>query len=85
MFHGTKVVCHPFRQCEIPVVGDKHVDHEKGTGVVKITPAHDKNDWEVGQRHGLKVLTVMDDGCNMAGECIKFAGRDAKIQGKGSS
>jgi len=72
-FHGAKV-WHPFRQCEIPVVVDEHVDPEMGTGVVKITPAHDNNDWEVGKRHGLQVVTVMDDGGHMVGECANFTG-----------
>lgn len=72
-FHGAKV-WHPFRQCEIPVVVDEHVDPEMGTGVVKITPAHDNNDWVVGQRHGLQVISVMDEGGYMIGECTKFVG-----------
>jgi len=72
-YHGARV-WHPFRECEIPVVVDDHVDPEKGTGVVKITPAHDNNDWEVGRRHGLQVVTVMDESGHMVGECTKFVG-----------
>jgi valyl-tRNA synthetase len=45
----------------IPIVGDEHVDPEFGTGAVKVTPAHDPNDFEIGQRHGLPSLTVMDE------------------------
>ena len=46
---------------EIPVVADEYVDMEFGTGVVKITPAHDPNDFEVGLRHNLEVIRVLDD------------------------
>ncbi|NNN31005.1 valine--tRNA ligase [Streptomyces sp. S3(2020)] len=45
----------------IPVVADRHVDPEFGTGAVKVTPAHDPNDFAIGQRHGLESLTVMDE------------------------
>jgi len=45
----------------IPVVADTHVDPEFGTGAVKVTPAHDPNDFAIGQRHGLESLTVMDE------------------------
>lgn len=45
----------------IPVVADKHVDPEFGTGAVKVTPAHDPNDFDIGQRHNLPALTVMDE------------------------
>ncbi|MGL5151585.1 MAG: valine--tRNA ligase [Clostridium sp.] len=51
----------PLTDREIPVVGDDYVDIEFGTGAVKITPAHDPNDFEVGKRHGLKEIRVMDD------------------------
>src|SRR5436190_16109466 len=50
----------PLADRDIPIVGDDYVDREFGTGVVKITPAHDFNDWLVGQRHGLQVLQVLD-------------------------
>ena len=46
---------------EIPIVADEHSDPEKGTGAVKITPAHDFNDFEVGKRHGLEQINVLDD------------------------
>jgi valyl-tRNA synthetase len=45
----------------IPIVGDEHVDPEFGTGCVKITPAHDFNDYEIGQRHGLPMINILDD------------------------
>ena len=58
--HGAKVLL-PLLNREIPVVADDYVDREFGTGVVKITPAHDFNDFEVGARHGLDRINVMDE------------------------
>ena len=46
----------------IPIVADEYSDPEKGTGAVKITPAHDFNDFEVGRRHGLPPINVLDAG-----------------------
>ncbi|TWG00034.1 valine--tRNA ligase [Kitasatospora viridis] len=51
----------PLTDREIPVVADEHVDPEFGTGAVKVTPAHDPNDFAIGQRHGLPNLSVMDE------------------------
>ncbi|MFF3750248.1 valine--tRNA ligase [Streptomyces sp. NPDC002018] len=51
----------PLTDRTIPVVADTHVDPEFGTGAVKVTPAHDPNDFEIGQRHGLPNITVMDE------------------------
>ncbi|MGH8776908.1 MAG: valine--tRNA ligase, partial [Jiangellaceae bacterium] len=51
----------PLTGRRIPVVGDAHVDPSFGTGMVKVTPAHDPNDFEIGQRHGLPALTVLDE------------------------
>ena len=61
---------------EIPVVCDTYVDREFGTGVVKITPAHDPNDFEVGVRHGLPVVKVLTDDAHMTQDCGKYAGMD---------
>ena len=55
-----KFVLTPFTDRRIPVVADEHVDPEFGTGAVKVTPAHDPNDWAIGQRHNLEVLNVMN-------------------------
>lgn len=55
-----KQVALPLCDRDIPVVGDTYADPEKGTGAVKITPAHDFNDWEVGKRAGLDVINIMD-------------------------
>uniref|UniRef100_A0A8C0XKF9 valine--tRNA ligase n=1 Tax=Castor canadensis TaxID=51338 RepID=A0A8C0XKF9_CASCN len=55
-----KSVIHPFLSRSLPIVFDDFVDMEFGTGAVKITPAHDQNDYEVGQRHGLEAISIMD-------------------------
>jgi valyl-tRNA synthetase len=57
---GTEVVL-PLTGRRIPIVADEHVDPEFGTGAVKVTPAHDPNDFEIGQRHNLPALTIMDE------------------------
>ena len=57
---GRTVVV-PFVDREIPVIADDHVDPEFGTGAVKVTPAHDPNDYEIGLRHGLEMIDVMTD------------------------
>ncbi|MBJ7259350.1 MAG: valine--tRNA ligase [Chthoniobacterales bacterium] len=67
----------PFPRAEIPVIGDRHIDMAFGTGVLKVTPAHDKTDFEIGQRHGLGVVDVMNpDGTlnELAGP--EFAGME---------
>lgn len=57
---GRKVLL-PIMNREIPIVEDTYVDMEFGTGVVKITPAHDPNDFEVGKRHNLPIINIMND------------------------
>ncbi len=73
--HGAKVLL-PLVNREIPVVADEYVDREFGTGVVKITPAHDFNDFEVGVRHGLDRINVFDESgvINAAGH--QYEGMD---------
>ncbi len=61
---------------EIPVVADDYVDIEFGTGVVKITPAHDPNDFEVGKRHDLPVINVMTDDAKIVDDYPDYAGMD---------
>ncbi|MBR4374783.1 MAG: valine--tRNA ligase [Treponema sp.] len=56
---GKKVVL-PLINKEIPIIADEYVDMEFGTGMVKITPAHDPNDWEVGKRHNLEVINLLN-------------------------
>ncbi len=58
----------------IPIVGDEHADMEFGTGVVKITPAHDPNDFEVGNRHNLKRIVVMNEDATMNENAGKYCG-----------
>ena len=68
--HGCHVVL-PLINKEIPIVCDEHADMEKGTGVVKITPAHDPNDYEVGQRHDLPLVRVFTYDGHMTGAADK--------------
>ena len=60
----------------IPIVGDEHADIEFGTGVVKITPAHDPNDFEVGNRHNLERIVVMNEDATMNSNAGKYEGMD---------
>ena len=71
-----KTVTLPIVGREIPVVADTYVEMEFGTGVVKITPAHDPNDFEVGLRHNLEVINVMDDTAHMNEKAGKYEGMD---------
>ena len=73
--HGKTVIL-PLVNKEIPVVTDDYVDMEFGTGVVKITPAHDPNDFEVGVRHSLPIVKVLTDDAHMNEACGKYAGMD---------
>ena len=66
----------PIVNREIPIVADTYVDKEFGTGAVKITPAHDPNDFEVGQRHNLEEINVMNDDGTINENGGKFAGMD---------
>jgi valyl-tRNA synthetase len=56
-----KMLAHPITGRRIPVVADEYADPEKGSGAVKITPAHDFNDFQVGKRHGLEMINILDD------------------------
>ncbi len=71
-----KMVMLPLVNKEIPVVADTYVDKEFGTGVVKITPAHDPNDFEVGKRHNLPEINVMNDDATINELGGKYAGMD---------
>ena len=61
---------------ELPIVADDFVDPEFGTGAVKVTPAHDANDFAIGERHGLERVTVIDEDGRMTGAAGPFAGQD---------
>src|SRR5580765_4133759 len=60
-----KTIALPLTDREIPIIADEYVEAEFGTGAVKITPAHDPNDWEIGERHGLEKLVIMNDDATM--------------------
>ncbi len=72
---GKKVML-PIVNREIPVVADSYVDMEFGTGVVKITPAHDPNDFEVGKRHNLPEVNILNDDATINENGGKFCGMD---------
>ncbi|MBR6164556.1 MAG: valine--tRNA ligase [Clostridia bacterium] len=72
---GKKVIL-PLMNKEIPVVADYYVEMDFGTGAVKMTPAHDPNDYEVAQRHDLEVITVTNDDGTMNENAGRFAGMD---------
>ena len=71
-----KTVILPIVHREIPIIADSYVDMEFGTGVVKITPAHDPNDFEVGLRHNLAVINVLTDDAKIVDDYPKYAGMD---------
>ena len=71
-----KTVLLPLVNREIPVVADSYVDMEFGTGVVKITPAHDPNDFEVGARHDLPIINVLTEDAKIVEDYPAYAGMD---------
>ena len=71
-----KTLILPIVHREIPVIADDYVDIEFGTGVVKITPAHDPNDFEVGLRHNLEVINVLTPDAKIVDDYSKYAGMD---------
>lgn len=72
---GKKVIL-PLMNKEIPIISDYYVDKDFGTGVVKITPAHDPNDFEVGKRHDLPEINIMNDDATINSNGGKYAGMD---------
>lgn len=66
----------PLVHRQIPIIEDEYVDMEFGTGVVKITPAHDPNDFEVGLRHNLEIINVLTDDAKITEDYPKYAGMD---------
>ena len=73
-FHG-KFVQHPFSGRKIPIVKDDMVERDFGTGAVKITPAHDQNDYECGVRHKLPFVTIFTDDGIVSEGCGQFSVR----------
>lgn len=72
---GARVLV-PLLGREIPVIADDYVDREFGTGALKITPAHDENDYEIGQRHKLPFIDVLNDDGTMAASATMYVGED---------
>jgi len=66
----------PLMNREIPIIGDDYVDRETGTGCLKVTPAHDFNDWAIGQRHRLPVINVLEPNGTINANGGKYAGLD---------
>ncbi|MBR0154288.1 MAG: valine--tRNA ligase, partial [Lachnospiraceae bacterium] len=79
--HGCHVIL-PLLNKEIPIVLDEHADMEKGTGVVKITPAHDPNDFEVGNRHDLPRVRVLTYDGHMTGAADAAEAEELKASGR---
>ena len=72
---GRSVVL-PIIGREMPIVADSHIDPEFGTGALKVTPGHDPTDFDIGQRHGLPVVTVIGQDATMTSEAGPYAGQD---------
>jgi valyl-tRNA synthetase len=68
----------PLAGREVPIIADEYVDIEFGTGALKITPGHDPNDWEIGQRHGLPAISVIGPDGRMNEEAMEFEGLPAE-------
>jgi valyl-tRNA synthetase len=74
-FIGRQVVV-PILGRQVPVIADDYVDREFGTGALKITPGHDPNDYVIGQRHGLEVISVLDEAARVNAHGGPYAGQD---------
>ncbi len=76
-----KFVILPLVNRRIPIVGDEHADMEKGTGCVKITPAHDFNDYEVGKRHALPMINILtfDGDIRESAEVFDTKGEESNV------
>lgn len=66
-FHGKKVIL-PLRNKAIPVIADAYVDKAFGTGALKITPGHDQNDYQIGKKHGLPIISIFDEKATLTEE-----------------
>ena len=69
-----KIIILPIMEREIPIIADEHVDSKFGTGAVKVTPAHDPNDFEIGKRHNLPFINVMNGDATMNANAGKYNG-----------
>jgi valyl-tRNA synthetase len=79
--HGKKVIV-PMVNREVPIVTDDYIDMEFGTGMLKVTPAHDANDYEIGQRHQLEVIDTFNDDGTISEAAIVFVGEDRFVARK---
>lgn len=73
--HGKKAIV-PMVNREIPIIQDGYVDMEFGTGCLKVTPAHDKNDYEIGQRHNLETINIMNEDGSLNEDAQFYIGKD---------
>jgi len=69
----------PLCNREVPIIGDEHVDLEKGTGCLKVTPGHDFNDFEIGKRHNLPIINMLNKDGTLNEVCMEFKGLAAKV------
>lgn len=77
-----KTVILPIIKREIPIIGDDFVDPNFGTGCVKVTPAHDPNDFQMGQRHQLPMINIMNQDGSLNENAGLFAGQDRFVARK---
>lgn len=73
--HGKKVIV-PMINREVPIICDDYIDREFGTGMLKVTPAHDINDYEIGQKHNLEVIDIFNDDGTLNEKAQIFVGED---------
>ena len=73
--HGKKAIV-PLTGREVPIILDDYVDMEFGTGCLKITPAHDVNDYEIGQKHGLETIEILNDNGTLNENGLHYEGMD---------
>ncbi|MCH8496225.1 MAG: valine--tRNA ligase [Balneolales bacterium] len=71
-----KTVIVPVIEREVPVIADEYVEMEFGTGCLKITPAHDRNDYDIGQKHGLPVIDMLEADGTLSAEAVHYVGKD---------
>lgn len=69
----------PLCNREVPIIGDEHVDLEKGTGCLKVTPGHDFNDFEIGKRHNLPIINILNKDGTLNEICLEFKGLSTKV------
>ncbi len=73
-----KVAIVPLCNREVPIIGDEHVDLEKGTGCLKVTPGHDFNDFEIGKRHNLPIINILNLDGTLNHHCLEWQGMSCK-------